>query len=145
MSHCKNLVGWLWSRRNLRQQGSKRNRGGESEGVGLGLDKPLDFLATLEERFSARLLTSDFGNSTITNVQQQLQQQRHCLSDTAKIRFYGPGLLELFFKCRFKILGLTLSVGLPSLGRRKGQSRASSSAPARGLLGNAGRAVRRLW
>ena len=37
---------------------------GEGEGVGSGLDKPLDFLATSEERFSARLLTSDFGNST---------------------------------------------------------------------------------
>ena len=55
---------WLWSRRNLQQQGSKRNRGEEGEGVGLGLDKPLDFLATSGERFSARLLTSDFGNST---------------------------------------------------------------------------------
>ena len=138
MSHCKNLVGWLWSRRNLRQQGSKRNRGGEGEGVGQGLDKPLDFLATFEERFSARLHTSDFGNSTITNVQQHLQQQRHCLSDTATIRFYGPGLLKLFFKCSIKILGLTLSVGLPSLDRRKGQSRASSRAPTRGPLGNAG-------
>ena len=52
MSHCKNLVGWVWSRRNLLEQGSKRNREGEGEGVGLGLDKPLDFLATLEERIS---------------------------------------------------------------------------------------------
>jgi len=57
-------VDWLWSRRNLQQQGSKRNRGGEGEGVGSGLDKPLDFLATSGERISARLLTSDFGNST---------------------------------------------------------------------------------
>ena len=55
---------WLWSRRNLQQQVSKRNRGGEGEGVGLGFDKPLDFLATSEERFSARLHTSDLGNST---------------------------------------------------------------------------------
>ena len=85
MFHCKNLVDWLWSRRNLQQQVSKRNRGGEGEGVGQGLDKPLDFLATSEERISARLHTSDFGNSTITNVQQHLQQQRHCLSDTATI------------------------------------------------------------
>ena len=55
---------WLWSRRNLQQQVSKRNRGGEGEGVGQGLDKPLDFLATSEERISARLHTSDLGNST---------------------------------------------------------------------------------
>ena len=37
---------------------------GEGEGVEQGLDKPLDFLATYEERISARLLTSDLGNST---------------------------------------------------------------------------------
>ena len=43
----------------------KRDRGGEGEGVEQGLDKPLDFLATYEERISARLLTSDLGNSTV--------------------------------------------------------------------------------
>ena len=93
----------------------------EGEGAGLGLHKPLDFLATSEERFSRRLATSNFGNSTITNVQQQLQQQRHCLIDTATIQFYGPGLLKPFGKCSFKMMGATLLVGLPSLGRRKGQ------------------------
>ena len=65
LPHCKNLVDWLWSRGNLLQQSSKKNRGGEGEGAGLGLHNPLDFLATFEERFSTRLVTSNFGNSTV--------------------------------------------------------------------------------
>ena len=82
---------------------------------------PVDGRATVEERFSARPLTSDLGNSTITNVQQRLQQ-RHCLSDTATIRFYGPGSWN-FSSSAIQDSGSTLSAGLPSLERRKGQSK----------------------